>query len=557
MTSYPAERRALEIAARIEQLAADPGVAPETLVLAESPLGIDIRSGRLRIVMVTDPDAELEGLPRDRLAVLVLQRIQEAMRAYRDARSRTNLLGGALRALAALAVVAAAWLLLSGTYRRTVAAVEQRFRRRVQKLAIGSFELVRADRVWSYLRAVLRGLRALIGLAMVFFFFEYALRQFPWTRGTGAQLDDWVLGPLRMIGHGLVGIIPNLIFLAVLFVVTRWALSLLRLFFDGVASGTVVLEGFYPEWAAPTFNLVRLAVIVFAVVVAYPYIPGSESAAFKGISLFLGLIVSLGSSSSTSNIIAGYTMTYRRLFREGDRVRIGEVFGTVTKIRLQVTHVRTPKNEEAVLPNSSILNTEVINYSTMAKSEGLILHTAVGIGYETPWRQVEAMLLLAAERTPGLAPGRQPFVLQTALGDFAVTYELNVHSDDPDRILFQYAELHRQILDVFNEYGIQIMTPAYRNDPRQPKIVPRDQWFAAPAAPAPGSPEPACARQAWSQRSQRDQRIAAEGYFLATIPDSRSSFETAVASSVTKPSTSDGFIVFVWPAQTSLFWRRS
>jgi small-conductance mechanosensitive channel len=484
VTSYPAERRAQEIAARIERLAADPSVAPETLALAESPLGIEIRAGRVRIVTVTDADAELEGLGRDRLAVLVQQRIQEAMRAYREGRSHAKLVAGVLRTVAALAVCVVALLLLRWISRRTAAGVERRFRRRVQKLAIGSFEFVRADRLWSYLRAVLRGLRLFVGLTIAFFFLEYSLRQFPWTRGTAAQLDDWVIGPVRVIGKGLLGFVPNLIFLVILYFFTRWALRLLRLFFDGVGSGEVVLEGFYPEWAAPTFKLVRLAVVVFAVVVAYPYIPGSGSDAFKGISIFLGLVFSLGSTSSISNIIAGYTMTYRRLFREGDRVRIGDVFGTVTKIRLQVTHICTPKNEEAVLPNSSILNAEVINYSTMAKSEGLILHTAVGIGYETPWRQVEAMLLLAAERTPGLAAGRQPFVLQTALGDFAVTYELNVHSDDPDRMLFQYADLHRQILDVFNEYGIQIMTPAYRNDPEQPKIVPRGEWFNAPAAPA-------------------------------------------------------------------------
>jgi len=218
-------------------------------------------------------------------------------------------------------------------------------------------------------------------------------------------------------------------------------------------------------------------------VVAYPYIPGSDSQAFKGLSLFVGLVFSLGSSSVISNIIAGYTMTYRRLFREGDRVRIGQVVGAVTKVRLQVTHVRTPKNEEVVIPNSAILGSEVVNYSTLAASDGLILHTSVGIGYETPWRQVEAMLLLAAERTPGLAQGRQPFVLQRALGDFAVTYELNAYIDDPSRMLLVYSDLHRQILDVFNEYGIQIMTPAYEGDPEQPKIVPREQWFTAPAMP--------------------------------------------------------------------------
>ena len=492
ITSFPAARRAREVAARLLQVAADRAVTPESLTLVESSLGTEIHSGASRIFVVTDPDAELEGLRRDQLATVILQRIQEAMRSYREDRSRAKLLEGAVRSVSALAVFLIALILFRWISRRMTAAIERRFQSRVQSVAIGSFEFVRADRMWTYLRTVLQVLGMGIGLGMVYLFCEFSLRQFPWTRGAATQLDDWIVGPVLVLGGGLLAFVPNLIFLAVLYVLTRWSLKLLRLFFDSVGSSAVELKGFYPEWATPTYNLVRLAVVAFALVVAYPYLPGSGSEAFKGISLMMGLVFSLGSTSSISNIIAGYTMTYRRLFRVGDRVRIGEVVGAVSQIRLQVTHIRTPKNEEVVIPNSTILNSEVINYSTMAKSDGLILHTAVGIGYETPWRQVEAMLLLAAERTPGLAPGRQPFVLQTALGDFAVTYELNVYIEDPSRILQQYSELHRRILDVFNEYDIQIMTPAYRNDPDQPKVVPRDQWFTAPAAPdRPDRPDPA------------------------------------------------------------------
>ena len=223
--------------------------------------------------------------------------------------------------------------------------------------------------------------------------------------------------------------------------------------------------------------------IVFALVVGYPYIPGSESGAFKGLSLFLGIVFSLGSSSAIANIVAGYSLTYRRAFKVGDRVKIGAVFGDVTTMRLQVTHVRTPKNEEVIVPNSTILNQEVVNYSSLARTHGLILHTTVGIGYETPWRQVEAMLLLAAERTPGVLRDPKPFVHHTSLGDFAVNYEINVPCADPQAMASLYTELHRQILDVFNEYGVQIMTPAYEGDPEQPKLVPRDQWTPPPARP--------------------------------------------------------------------------
>jgi small-conductance mechanosensitive channel len=216
----------------------------------------------------------------------------------------------------------------------------------------------------------------------------------------------------------------------------------------------------------------------------YPHVPGSESPAFKGISIFLGVLFSLGSSSAISNIIAGYTMTYRRAFKVGERIKVDDITGDVTDIRLLVTHLRTIKNEEIIIPNSKILNSDIVNYTTYARERGLILHTTVGIGYEVPWRQVEAMLMLAAERTPRILKDPKPFVLQKSLGDFAVTYELNVYIDDPHGMAQIYSELHKNVLDAFNEYGVQIMTPAYEGDPDQLKVVPKDQWFAAPAQPS-------------------------------------------------------------------------
>jgi small-conductance mechanosensitive channel len=204
------------------------------------------------------------------------------------------------------------------------------------------------------------------------------------------------------------------------------------------------------------------------------------------VSLFLGIIFSLGSSSVIASLIAGYSMTYRRAFKVGDRIQVNDLIGDVVEMRLLGTHLRTIQNEEIVMPNSLLLNSHVMNFSTLAQSRGLILHTTVGIGYETPWRQVEAMLQVAAERTPGLLKEPPPFVLQKSLGDFAVNYDLNVYCDNPQAMLQLYTALHQNILDVFNEYGIQIMTPAYERDPEQPKVVPKGQWFMAPAAnPAP------------------------------------------------------------------------
>jgi small-conductance mechanosensitive channel len=291
------------------------------------------------------------------------------------------------------------------------------------------------------------------------------------------------LGPLGSMASAVLDAVPNLIFITVLVLVTRYLLKLVRLFFAGIDSGTITVSNFDRDWAWPTYRIVRFAVVAFTVVVAYPYIPGSTSPAFQGVSIFIGVIFSLGSSSFISNLIAGYSMTYRRAFRVGDRIQVGDITGDVTESGLMVTRVRTVKNEEVVVPNSTILNSHIVNYSAFARTDGLILHTTVGIGYETPWRQVEAMLLLAAERTAGLLREPRPFVRHTALGDFCVTYEINAHCADAQAMGLLYTELHRNILDVFNEYNVQIMTPAYEGDPEQPKVVPKDQWFATPARP--------------------------------------------------------------------------
>lgn len=195
----------------------------------------------------------------------------------------------------------------------------------------------------------------------------------------------------------------------------------------------------------------------------------------------LGVLFSLGSTSVISNVIAGYAMTYRRAFRIGDRVKIGETVGDVIERRILVTHLITPKNEEVVIPNSSILSGEVTNYSTMARAQGLILHTTVGIGYEVPWRQVEAMLLLAADQTEGLLKEPKPFIRQKSLADFAVNYELNAYCSDASKMMKLYTEMHRNIQDIFNEHGVQIMTPAYKEDTAEPKIVPKERWYTSPA----------------------------------------------------------------------------
>jgi small-conductance mechanosensitive channel len=486
--AYPAEERAKTIKQRIEEIAADRSAAIESLRVGEMADRTRIMAGDRLLVAFVDADAAAaEGVSRQLLAERALIKIKAAIAFYRNDRSPRVLLINTAYALGATVLLAVVLLVIRGAFRKLDALAERRLKSRIEALEAQSHQLVQARQLRTAVHGLLKGLFVLALLVLGYIYLHFVLSLYPWTRPLAARLLVIFLDPLQTMGIGLLESLPGIVFVAVLAIVTRYVLKLTRLYFESVDRGTVTLARFDREWALPTYKIARLLIIAFALVVAYPYIPGSSSEAFKGVSIFLGVVVSLGSSSVIANLMAGYTMIYRRAFKVGDRISIENLTGDVMERRLMVTHLRTIKNEEIVVPNSTIINSSIINYSTLAGSRGLILHTTVGIGYETPWRQVEAMLCLAAERTPGLLKEPAPFVLQKSLGDFAVTYELNAYCDDAHAMGRLYTAMHQNILDVFNEHGVQIMTPAYEGDPEKPKVVPKDQWYQAPATATPAA----------------------------------------------------------------------
>ena len=481
VTAIPADVRADQISERITAIAADAGIPLDALRIVEVEGRSDLMAGERRIATVVDADAEVEDVRRQTLALANLSRIRVAIEAYRADRSSEGLWRAAARSGVATAALAVAALLAMVLGRRVRDAVDRRYERRIRSITIQSLEVVQAERIHAAVHGMVDGIRAVIVITLALAWASYVLAQFPWTRPAGRAVVQMFTGPLRWLGASFLDALPDLVFLTVLIVVARYALKLLLLFFGAVERGTVKLGKFDPEWTWPTYRVVRLLVVALALAVAFPYIPGSNSEAFRGVSIFLGVVFSLGASGVVGNVIAGYSMIYRRTFRIGDRVKIGDVVGDVTEMRLQVTHLRTTKNEEVIVPNSKILEGEVVNYSSYAREGKLILHATVGINYAVPWRQIEAMLVLAAERTEGLLREPPPFVNQKALGDFAVTYEINVYCGDAHAMARLYTALYRNILDVFNEYGVQIMTPAYEGDPERPKVVPKERWFESPA----------------------------------------------------------------------------
>jgi small-conductance mechanosensitive channel len=476
VSSFTAEQRAAVISKRIKDAAADNTVSPDSVktVVVESYLSV--YAGTKFIMNIYDADAEVEEISIEVLARIVKDKTAMAIKLYRDARKHSSLIKKSFTALGALIAMTLFMFIILWLGRRIHAGLQKRISAKVDMLEGRSFNLIRANQLWKTFDLSFRIIKIIIIVLITAGTANYILGLFPWTSNVASSILNMVLDPFRSLGKGLLNFLPDLAFLIVIYIVTRYLLKLGKLFFTGLSQGSITLKKFEPEWAMPTFRLIRILIIAFAVIIAYPFIPGSDSVAFKGVSVFIGILFSLGSSSFISNLVAGYSMTYRGAFKAGDRIQVGDQVGFVEAQEVLVTRLRTIKNEEVIIPNSVMLNSNITNFSTKAKGMGLILHTTVGIGYETPWRHVEAMLKEAADRTEGLLKQPPPFVLQLSLGDFAINYELNVFCNDASKMILCYSALHQNILDVFNENNVQIMTPAYEGDPEIPKVVPKDLW---------------------------------------------------------------------------------
>ena len=476
MSSFTAEQRAAAVSKRIKSAAADQTVSSDSVKLITEGDHLAVYAGVNFLMNVYEQDAEVEQISMGTLAYIIKQKTSEAMKLYRHDRSRPVLIKKSINALVALVIQTLILLLILWVFRLISMVFQKRITSRIESLETKSFSLIRANQIWKIYNSVFRLLRIVIITVFVAFSLNYVLGLFPWTRNVSTYVLKLLGDPFVSMGKGILHFLPDLAFLVVLYFIVRYLLKLSRLLFKGIQEGGIVFKKFDPDWAMPTYRIFRVFVIIFAVIIAFPYIPGSDSTAFKGISVFIGVLLSLGSSSFISNLIAGYFMTYRGAFKMGDRIQVGDQVGFVEAQEVLVTRLRTIKNEEVIIPNSTMLNSNILNFSKKAREQGLIIHTVVGIGYETPWRMVEAMLKEAADRTEELLKEPPPFVLQLSLGDFAVNYEINAYCNDVSHLRRTYTLLHQNILDVFNENNVQIMTPAYEQDPEIPKVVPADQW---------------------------------------------------------------------------------
>jgi len=459
--SFTAEDRARTISRRLAKLAQDPLFQIESLKVEDSDFITDIISGDTVIMSVTEGDAKAEGKPRLVLAGEFKDKIHAAMDAYQKEYSLKSILFGALYSLLSTIALVVAIFGINRFYPKLVANIYLWRGTVIRSVMIQSFEVLTEERIIAILVSAAKTARLIIMLVLFYFYIPLVLSFFPWTRGMANKLFNYILTPLEKAGLAFVDYLPNLFYLLVIVVITNYTIKFIGFIFSEVEKQNLILPGFYHDWANPSFKITRFLVIAFSTVVAFPYLPGADSPAFKGVSVFLGVLFSLGSSSAIANIVAGVILTYMRAFKLGDRVKIADTVGDVVEKTLLVTRVRTIKNVDITVPNAMVLSSHIINYSSTAEEDGLILHTTVTIGYDAPWRQVHELLIAAARATGNIMEKPAPFVLQTSLDDFYVSYQINAYTDKPSIMARTYSELHQNIQEKFNEGGVEIMSPHY------------------------------------------------------------------------------------------------
>ncbi|NUN08928.1 MAG: mechanosensitive ion channel [Ignavibacteriaceae bacterium] len=332
---------------------------------------------------------------------------------------------------------------------------------KLRSLEVKNYEILSADRMAETLTLFTKVIRFLLFLIVIYTYLAIVFSLFAFSRTWADKLFDYIMNPLEKVWFSFLGFLPNLFFIIVLVFVFRYLIKVVRFIFLEIDKGALRVEAFHQDWAMPTFKIVRFMILVLAAIIIFPYLPGSDSPFFQGISVFLGILFSLGSSSAIANMVSGVVLTYMRPFKIGDRVKIADTMGDVVEKTLLVTRVRTVKNVDITIPNSMVLGSHIINFSSSAEEKGLILHTTVTIGYDVPWKQVHSLLLSAADETDMLLKEPKPFVLQTSLDDFYVSYELNIYTRESGRMAAIYSVLHSKIQDKFNEAGVEIMSPHY------------------------------------------------------------------------------------------------
>jgi small-conductance mechanosensitive channel len=456
-----ATERAAMISEKIQAIDAE-NFIKDSLVIVETEDEIDIiyKNGILVSLSLRDAlanDAELKKLSETYLLLL-----EENLLAKEDSFVPANLF---LKIGLTVLILLGLWLalrLISFLNKKTIDFINKHKDKWLKSLTYNNYTFITPEQELNVILFLVKILKWFLILLVVYVFFPLIFSVFEFTRGWSNYLFDLIFSSFGQVFRAVWNYFPNLISIIVIVFVMRYLIRFIRYIFKEIEAKNLVIEGFHPDWAMPTYSIIRFLLYAFMFVLIFPYLPGSDSDIFKGVSVFLGVLLSLGSSSAIANMVAGLVITYMRPFKIGDRINIGNTTGNVVEKTLLVTRLKTIKNEEITIPNSAVLNGNTVNYSSYSQNEGLIINTTVTLGYDVPYKKVYQALIEAALRTNFIQKKPVPFVLQTSLDDFYVSYQLNAYTQEANKQAGIYSELHQHIQDCCNEMDIEILSPHYR-----------------------------------------------------------------------------------------------
>lgn len=459
--SFSAKDRANAISERLNTIADEFGFKANSIKIVESETTSDIVKGEHIIMSISENDAIWNNTSKTALAQAYKNIITNAILKYKNETSLSTLAKEIGQAILVLFIIFFIIKYIKKGFNWLESKIINEENKRIIGIKIRNFTLFDAHQQVKALLTINNFIKWLFIAITVYITLPILFGIFPWTKDFAGTLFGYILNPLKKIVLAFWNYLPNLITILVIIVVFRYVLKGIHFLKKEIQKGNLEIPGFYADWANPTYQIIRIIVFAFMIVVIFPYLPGSNSPVFQGVSVFLGFLFTFGSAGSLSNIVAGLILTYMRLFKIGDRVKIGEVTGDVIEKSLLVTRIRTIKNEIISIPNSTVMNSHTINYSSDAPEKGLIIHSTITIGYDVPWKKMHEVLIEAATRTELILADPKPFVLQTSLDDFYVSYEINAYVKEANKQAVIYSNLHQNIQDVANENSIEIMSPHY------------------------------------------------------------------------------------------------
>lgn len=462
--AYKPKERARAIETKIRMLYDDPFYNPDSLIIIQGENSLEIVYEEIILISITEDDALWMNKTKPELADMYLSKVRSEIGKTLEANSLKNLVyrfGFVLFILILLLIL----IRLTSIIFKYITDLFIKNKDKVfGGLKVRNYVLLNWVRVENAVLFFIKITKLIFLIALVYLSSLILFSIFPETKGIADILVENLASPVKKIFSSLIKFIPNLLSIIVIIIFTRYFIELVKFVAKEIESGALNIPGFHEDWVMTTYKIVRFLILAFASIVIFPYLPGSDSRVFQGVTVLLGLLFSIGSSTATSNIIAGLVITYMRPFKMGDRIKVGDVTGDVIEKNLLATRIRSIKNEDITIPNSQIMSNSSVNYSSSAKSLGLIIHTTVTIGYDAPWKIVHSLLIEAAKSTKGVLESPEPFVLQKSLDDFYVTYEINAYTENSNLQASLYSELHQNIQNKFNSAGVEIMSPHYRSE---------------------------------------------------------------------------------------------